>query len=97
MGWFDDLNIHRHFRPSKNSHSQLRFPEHAVSHKTAPQELSIVRRSSRVTLVRTEQPSELDRSRGKACLVGTSRRSVHLCTRPDPLPPISDSISKRVE
>jgi hypothetical protein len=80
-----------------NSPSLLHIPNEAVSHKTAPQMLSIVRRSSRVTLVRTEQPSELDRSRGKAYLAGTKRRSVYLCTRPEPLPPIKDSISDRVE
>ena len=80
-----------------NSPSLLHIPDEAVSHRTAPQMLSIVLRSSRITLAQTEQSSELDRSCGKAYLAGTKRRSVYRCTRPEPLPRISDSISERVE
>jgi hypothetical protein len=72
------LNIQPLSQASKKSQSIPPFPGQAARQETAPQRLSIVRGSSRMTFLRAAQPSELDRSRDKPCLAESNRRSDYL-------------------
>jgi hypothetical protein len=49
------------------------------------------------TAVRTRQVARQGLPRRNKASVGVKQRSIYLCTRPEPLPPIKDSISDRVE